>query len=487
MITTNNAGGQAFQLTAEEALVKFATTGIANYKASNFNVKEFIALCDQVSGHFLLQLLSYSKEYGAMRDMPVLITAYLATKGTLEEFQNAFRTSITSLKMLSKFVHFMRSGDVRKSLGNRAKKAVQGFILSQTPESLYYTSVGFKPSLKDMIKLSHVRAPTPEYDMLFKYLLGFKGATVPLYALAYERFCKQPTAELPNAPLERLLPFVSTREQWESLFDRLSWNQLRLNLNNINKAGALEPNIDYIYGRLTEFTKIPKHVWSFNIMNAQASLNFSNRKLDEAFDAIFEYLRTRVFELSEDTVIFVDTSGSMKWRVGDSNYISNNPMTYFKVGTYFASALFAKQPTKVNIFGVDTQVHNFNILPTDSFKQVTTKIDCTGGGTALGKAIDFLLTKKLSYSNVIVISDNESWRDGSRSMSKLWPRYLEENPESKLILWDIQPSSNSQMVDSIPNVRTVSGFSDVVFGLIKLYAENPTSKTLLDIIKEIKV
>jgi 60 kDa SS-A/Ro ribonucleoprotein len=56
-------------------------------------------------------------------------------------------------------------------------------------------------------------------------------------------------------------------------------------------------------------------------------------------------------------------------------------------------------------------------------------------------------------------------------MAAEWDRFRSRNPNAKLVLVDIQPYASTQMHDRA-DVLNVGGFSDAVFDIVSLFAND---------------
>ena len=81
--TVNAAGGLAYKMEDEQALVQYAVTGCFNntfYSKAEEQLATVLDLAKKVDPKFLAQVAIYSREYGYMKDMPSVLMAVLATK-----------------------------------------------------------------------------------------------------------------------------------------------------------------------------------------------------------------------------------------------------------------------------------------------------------------------------------------------------------------------------------------------------------------------
>ena len=127
----NQAGAPAYAMSPQHQLAQLAMTGCLNhtfYASAETQLADVLQLALQVDDAFIAKTAVYSRERGLMKDMPALLTAVLAAKGSAL-LPTVFSRTIDTGKMLRNFVQIVRSGATgRKSLGSRPKKLVQTWL-----------------------------------------------------------------------------------------------------------------------------------------------------------------------------------------------------------------------------------------------------------------------------------------------------------------------------------------------------------------------
>ena len=100
-----------------------------------------------------------------------------------------------------------------------------------------------------------------------------------------------------------------------------------------------------------------------------------------------------------------------------------------------------------------------------------------------------LNAERAAVDLVVIVSDNESWVDGSRRGSTAtmeeWNRLKRRNPGAKLVCIDIQPYGTTQ-AQSRADILNVGGFSDAVFDTIARFAAGET-RDWVELIKQQEV
>lgn len=490
--TTNAAGGKAYQLSNEAALAKYVCTGVFNdtyQETANDQVQRVLSLCRNVNPEFLAKLAVFSRKHCRMKDTPVFLTAYLA-RTNIELCKKVFSRVIDNPKILRNFVQVMRSGTiaetntakVSRSLGTASKKLVQSYFDSLTDEQLFKSNIGNKPSISDVIRLTHPKPRDKSREALYSYILGkpiveggFKN--LPSVIEEYEAFKKDNTKDIPNVPFEMLTALNLNSSHWMKIAERATFNQARLNLNTFGRHGVFQNEnlVKLIADRIAN----PDEVRKSRVLPYQLFTTYLNadvpQSIKNALQAAVEVSLENVPTIEGNLYIAVDVSGSMSQRVtGDRGSVTTKAR-YIDVAALFASAILRKNKNAV-VLPFDTEVRQMDLNPFDSIMTNAQKLaEFRGGGTNCSKSLEFLNNKKATGSAVIYISDNESWqayagKKYNRSvkgtgMMHEWEQFTKRSPNARLINIDITPSDTTQTAN-VPNTLLCAGFSDFVFDVV---------------------
>ena len=117
----------------------------------------------------------------------------------------------------------------------------------------------------------------------------------------------------------------------------------------------------------------------------------------------------------------------------------------------------------------DTEVHPQQLSQRDSVMTLARQLAITGGGTSVSAPLAYLNHKHAQVDLLVLVSDNESWRDtrGNRETATMreWAALKARCPQAQLVCIDLQPVSSSQTVER-EDVLHIGGFSDAVFELL---------------------
>lgn len=504
--TRNAAGGRAYAMSSEHALAQFAATGCLNdtyYTKAEDQLKEVLALAAKCDPVFVAKTALYSRERGAMKDMPALLCASL----TIREPHLArliFPKVIDNGRMLRNYVQMMRSGALgRKSLGSAAKKMVQSWFASRTGEQIFRNSLGDKPSLADVIKMAHPKPDSGEKRALHAYILGKDlgddGMYLPRIIQDYEVFKKE-GGDLPRVPFEMLAGLPLTPTGWKQLAKQMTWTQLRMNLNTLQRHGALDDEtIKFVAGKLSNPDEVARaHPMPYQLLVAYLNSTTLPQALRNALQDAMEHAVANVPTIEGGVVVCPDVSGSMNAPVTGYRGTATSTVQCRQVAALIAS-VFLRRNQEAGVLPFHTSAIPTRLNPRDSIMtNAATLARLPSGGTDCAAPLRYLNQSGVRAKTVILVSDNESWVDRvypggyygtpkATATKEEWNKYARRVPGSKLVCIDLAPNSSVQAKDS-PNTMNIGGFSDAVFDVVARFVsgEAPADRWV-DIIKQVEL
>jgi 60 kDa SS-A/Ro ribonucleoprotein len=480
----NEAGGQAYARSAEQALALYASTGCLNgtfYASADEQLATVLALCEQVPAGFVAQTAVHARRVARMKDMPALLLATLAVRDG-ELFARTFGHVVDNGRMLRNVVQILRSGAVgRKSLGSRPKRLVQQWLANASVEQLLHANIGTSPSLADVIRMVH---PTPvdgARRALYAWIVGrpYDVAALPAAVQAYEAFKRAPVGELPALPFQYFTSLALDVSHWRALARQASWQTLRQNLNAFARHGVFDDaaTTAALAAKLADPEQVRRaRVFPYQLLMAYTAAGGGvPAAIRAALQDAMEAATRQVPTIAGNVVVAVDVSGSM-----------GSPVTGYRKGASTAvrcvdvAALIAACVQRTNpsawVLPFDTDVRPLQLNPRDSvMTQAKQLASLCGGGTSVSAPLKRLNAVKAHVDLLVLVSDNESWKDtrggGATETMRQWAAIKARCPQAKLVLVDLQPVATSQAVER-DDVLFVGGFSDAVFELIALVAEH---------------
>lgn len=480
----NNAGGLAYSLGDKGTLAQMAVTGVfadTFYATGKSQLDDIQALVARVEPEFLARLALYARSHAHMKDLPAYLCAVLATRD-VALLDRIFDRVIDNGKMLRNFVQVVRSGQAgRKSLGTRPKALVARWLRTASDTQLLAASVGASPSLADVIRLSHPKAPDAARDAFFKHILGVQGADLALPAVVanLNAFRQGKATALPKAPFELLTSLSLTPANWVEVARNASWTQTRMNLNTFARHGVFESAemVSLVAKRLADPEQVAcSKVFPYQLLAAY--LNSAEGVPVAVTNALQDAMEAAVANVPQfhcGVSVLVDVSGSMSDPITGTRVGATSKIRCIDVAALFASAILRRNPT-ANVVPFDTRVHAARLNGRDSAMTNAAKLaQFGGGGTNCAMALEHLNQTGAQGELVIYVSDNESWQDrryGNRTgtgVMQQWQTYKGRVPRARLVCIDITPNGTSQAKERADSLN-IGGFSDEVFRIVGAFA-----------------
>lgn len=496
----NEAGGKAYNLSDQQALAQYATTGCLNqtyYASAETQLKTILDLCDKVEPELVAKTAVYARERGYMKDVPALLCVWLASRRHNDLLAKVFSRVIDNGKMLRNFVEILRSGSTgRKSMGSLPKRLVANWFNSRTTKEIFTQSVGADPSFRDILRLAHPKPLDKQKNALYRWFLGKEhdAADLPEIVQQFEAFKAGKNKEVPSVPFEMLTALKLGQSEWCQIAMRAGWHWTRMNLNTMHRHDVFKvpEMVDMVAKRLTDREAIKKaRVFPYQLLAAYKNAGPETpHKAKEALQDALEIATENVPQLPGDGYILVDKSGSMRSPLTGHRKGSTSKVTCVDVAGLMASAILRKNPSSALIpFDSDVVTHSLN--PRDTVLTNAEKLaKMCNGGTNCSAPLSYLNKRAAKGEWVMLISDNQSWVDtlkntvanpvGWRSASyynagpgytgfmREWDAFKERNPSASLVALDIQPYATTQAQERT-DILNIGGFSDNVFEIVNSF------------------
>ena len=479
---SNAAGAPAYALSAKHALAQYAATGCFNatfYASAEQQLERVIELSHAVPASFLAKTAIFSRERGAMKDMPALLCATLSSidPGLCAV---TFGRVIDDAKMLRNFVQILRSGVTgRKSLGTAPRRLVRSWLEARSEEQLFRASVGQSPSLSDVIKMVHPKPASAARRAIYGYLLdrAHDAEQLPAIVQAYEAFKQGHSSSVPDVPFQMLTALALTSEQWSTVANNASWQTTRMNLNTFARHGVFthENTVEVLAKRLRDPLAIRQaRAFPYQLLAAYRSCGPDVPKtISEALQDAMEISIANVPAVDGKVYVLVDVSGSMSYPITGQRRGSTTSMRCIDGAALVAAAILRKNPQAEVVPFEQEVVSGLHLNPRDSVMTNAEKLAAIGGGgTNCSAPLAYLNHQKASADLVIFVSDNESWIDARREATAVmveWQAFKTRNPSARLACIDFVPNATTQAAER-RDILNIGGFSDSVFDLLALFA-----------------
>ncbi len=496
--TTNEAGGIAYLLEDKSCLAQLAVTGCLNrtfYTEAETQLAKVLELTKSMDSEFIAKTAIFAREKGHMKDMPALLISILAAR-RYEGLSKVFHRVIDNGKMLRNFVQIIRSGTTgRRSFGTAPKRLVREWFGKRTEDEIFRQSIGSSPSIMDILKLIHPKPETKGKEALYGWLLGKKHDVdlLPKSVKELEAFKQKETSEIPNVPFEMLTSMPLTSDNWCEIARNARWQWLRMNINTLQRHGvfAREDMVTLVANKLADEDAIRKaRAFPYQLLSAYINIGIEiPMKIRNALQDALEIATANVPVIDGKVKIFVDVSGSMAHPATGIRAGSTSKVTCVEVAALIASVILRKN-NEAEIIPFSDRVKSINLNPRDSVMTNAQKIrELLGGGTNCASPMILLNERKEKADFCFLISDNQSWIGtynqvpNYRTVSGLeqkpaptrlmveWQNFKKSNPNSKMAILDIQPSTTTQAYER-DDILNCAGFSDSIFDLVSMFAND---------------
>jgi len=478
----NQAGGLAYAFGPEAKLAQLAATGtLADgfYSSADVQLAYVLAAARAVDPLFVAKAAVYSRQSGAMKDMPALLAAYL-TVAEPDLAVPVFQRVIDNGRMLRTYVQIMRSGQVgRTSLGSRPKRLVKTWLEQASMARLMQASTGTSPSLADVVRMVHPTPADAGRRAFYGWLIGkpYDVAALPAEIAAFEAWKSAPDGELPPVPFEWLTAFPLSPEQWGVLAGRMGWQALRMNLNTLarNGAFAVEGVTEVVAARLADADAIARvRPMPYQLMVALGQVGDGvPLAVQAALESALETSLACVPKLEGQVVVCPDVSGSMGSPATGIRKGATSKVRCIDIAALVAAAVLRRNSDS-RVIPFEQRVVPLKLDPYARVAVNAAKLaGIGGGGTNVSAPLAMLNAERARVDTVVIVSDNESWVDPSRrgataTMAE-WSKLKARNPGAKLICIDIQPYGTTQARDQ-KDIMNVGGFTDAVFDAMARFA-----------------
>ncbi|MEL6266446.1 MAG: RNA-binding protein [Pseudomonadota bacterium] len=489
----NREGAPAYAYTDAHALVQGAMTGTFGgtfYADAPAELDRLVDLAGRVEPAFLARAAVYTRQRGHMKDAPAVLLAVLARRDPAL-FRAVFARVVDNGRMLRTFVQVVRSGQTgRRSLGTRPKAMVAGWLNTASDRALVRASIGRDPSLADILRMVHPRPATPAREALFAWILGRPADVARLPQplqdwLAFKAALEAGEAgeiAVPDVPFQMLTQLPLQPRHWAGIARQGSWQMLRMNLNTFLRHGVFDDPA--MVAHVARVLADPAHVrgaraFPYQLMVAARAVSAEMPgEIAAALGQAMEHAVANVPALDGRVAVCPDVSGSMTWPVTGWRPGATSAVRHVDVAALVAAAVLRRNPG-AEVLPFDTAVRRVRLAPGDSVATNAERLAALGGGgTACAAPLEWLAARGRAPDTVILVSDNQSWADWTRSDLRLgggtavmraWERLKAKNPKARLVCLDIAPYGTTQAPER-DDVLNIGGFSDSVFDQLAAFA-----------------
>ena len=431
----NLAGGKAFKHDTKTELILAVLTTFLEDKYYEKGADRMVRIKDLVSKTddvFVAKLAVVARNQFHLRSVSTLLISLLAKKHRGDDLLKRVMVQATERPDdLTELVALLK-----KPIPKQVKRGIRHALLKFSSYQLSkYKGEGKKVKLVDLFNLAHPnpKFATEEQKKAWKDLIDGNLKNTETWEA-------------------RLSSGENKMNVWADLLqaDKIGYMALLRNLRNIDKDGDKDTK-KLACKYLSDKSKVKKSKQlPFRFYSAYE--NVSNQDMLEAISKALDISLSNVPKLDGKTLIAIDTSGSM----------SGDPI---KKAAIFAAALFKSNDS--DLIQYNTSVSQFKLMRTDSTLTISNHIikNANGGGTQTSLVYKYALeqlAKGTKYDRIIVLSDNESWVEGSYGygVQTHYNEYRKKN-DCFIYCFDLQGYGTKDISSS--KALHLGGYSDRIF------------------------
>lgn len=377
------------------------------YKESNNKLKDLIGLANKQDNKYILGLSKFLADKG-LKTSPVILLSCLSDKKYSfenEDLTFIFNTprriaesiALNNLNLVKLNNSFMKRV-LKKSLEDMQEHTLKKNKMKRN-----------KIKLRDLIKLLHPHPKDDKMNKLYKAIIeNSKEASL-----------SEKEGNMISIKSSTKLTKEEKKEEISKNIDSIPINQLIRNLKFLSEEYDFEKNIEVQKKVLTKLKAVKNYRFLnvFDIITAAVFVPAFEKLLDEIVKGFISEVE---FKFDGDATILFDISGSMLGEKGKDHA--------FKGFLYLA--LFSK------LFNIELRTFSDNLhkknkvlddiivllkkgLYSQAYDKFQKHAESNRGGTALIESATELINEGKVSKNLIIISDEVSWKEGENLLGKI--------------------------------------------------------------------
>lgn len=452
----NSTGGYVWQVSDWDRLTRFlvlGTEGGTYYVAEQDLLKGnhgAITNCLAADAARTIQtVVDISTQGRAYRQEPALFALALAAASKEADTRKLALAAVPKVcRIGTHLYHFADYVTKLRGLGRGLRTAFANWFTDKTPDKLAYQVVKYQQrdgwSARDMLRLSHPRAASPEQEAVFRWIVGGLEATgnrsvnrkagvksypdvrehLPKLIDAFEKAKTASQKELVDLIVTHNLPReavptekLNSVEVWEALLQNMPLTATIRSLGKMTALGLVKPlsaASKLVTKRLKDAEYLRKsRIHPMQVLVAtkiyaqghgeKGSLTWTPvpavvGALEESFYATFPNVKP----CGKPLLIALDVSGSMGGSIAGAT-----PLKACEA-TAALSLVHASVEEDYHVFGFADSFRDLGIRKGMTLVEATRRaVQNNFGSTNISLAIEYALTHKLDVGGFIVMTDNE--------------------------------------------------------------------------------
>lgn len=493
--TTNYAGGRAYEMSPKLKLYSMVSTWFVNEpkfyndsdetRITNNNDREIFATIDEVlktDPDFVLKLAIYARNTLNLRTAPsvLLAEASLARRGEPKpKLKKSVCKIIRRADELAGIVAYIQS-----KIGNIGDGSPEYSLPASLKKGLAYTCRNFSPyqlskynnmrrhtKLADVFKLTHAKPTNAEQGNLWRKVIRNELEPADTWENIISN--KGSNTETWNEALE-VMPYMATLRNGRNIL------QHGADVEKFAKRIANKPAV--LASKQMPFRYYAAYREIMNIQSFEAQTMLS------ALEQAMEYSVENIPDLKGNTIIGIDSSGSMSGAVS-----AKSTMRRYEIANLLG-AIAHRVCENSMVYLFDDRVRHIQGLDqAGSILQKTQSLSgqYTGGATYGHLLIDNMIERNIKADRLIIFSDFQCYNDSyqgyrhvdiDKSVHGSLVEYRRKvNPDISCYSIDMCGYGTLQIPEGDNKTCLISGWNDKILGYINMF-----EKSGKDVVEEIE-
>ena len=284
--------------------------------------------------------------------------------------------------------------------------------------------------------------------------------------------------DMPDVPMAMVTNLPLSREHWTALALRVSYQTLRMNLKTFERHGVFKDGrvCEAVAKRLCDPDQVRRsRAQPYQLMQAYVHGEALPRSIRAALKSAMELATANVPVVEGEAFVLIDVSGSMHGALTGVRKGATTAVRCIDAAAMIAACILRKNSWAKAIAFSDDVIECSVPRQKGVFTMAEILTSLPAGGTNCSSPLRRMNKEKSHADLVIMVSDNQSWMDPTRSgataMHDEWNRLKQRCPGALLVCIDVQPEPNVQVPER-RDVLNIGGFSDAVFGQIETFTKS---------------
>lgn len=501
-MVANSAGGYGFAITDNQLLDRFLLLGseggtyyVAERALTETNARSIILMIQSTGGLYVAQCafdtIIFRK--APKVDAAIFVLALVATYGDAEAKAAIYHGIAAALQTGTHLFMFVANVNAMRGWSRGLRRAVAKWYTSRPAEKLAYQLAKYRSRVgfthRDLLRLSHPVATTPEQARLLGYAVGkitgaesgsdllaaFEKAQGEMGVAALASLIEASGLTWEMVPTEKL----NEPKVLHALVKKMPVLALMRNLNRFAYTGLTTITSTNYSGAVvrsiieTLKTSDKSGIHPVTILNALRTYSngkgvkgdktwMANPEIVAALDDAFYQAIEASVPTGKRILVGVDISGSMSHEVGGTVLSARELAAVL-------SMVAVRREATADLVWFDDSIRIPTTTKRDSLTTILSKTP-RGGATDCSLPIKLALDTKIAYDAIIILTDNETWA-GKRHGTEILDSYRKTiSPNVKVIEVAMTATPNSTLPEDGRLLRVVgfdSSVADVIANFIK--------------------